>query len=434
MEWAYASILILGGLFVLLIIGMPIAFALGLVSVVTIFISGGHPIMSSIAAIPWGLVNSFVITAAPLFILMSEIVAMSGQADTIFSSLEKWIGNVPGSLLIVSIGACTIFGAVSGTGIGVAAIVGLIAIPEMLKRGYNRQLATSTVAASSALGMLIPPSMPFIFYGIITETSIGKLFIAGIFPGLLVALMFSIYIFFYAKIRPQIVPASQSYTWREKFASLKSSGNWAVLSLVALMIGGIYFGMFTPTEAAGVGCTAAVIIALAYKKLNLKKFLGALSNATKVGCMCLLISMGALLFSYALCLYNIPQELAKWVVSMQLSKWLVFTFIMVGFLALGMFFDVVSCILISMPILFPIVQTLGFDPIWFGVVVMVNMLCAVVTPPVGLCVYVVKGITPGDFSVMEIFKGVTPFIIIDALVIVILCVFPEVATFLPNNM
>ena len=419
--------IIIGVLLSALLVGMPVGFALGGITLFGLTMFVGQTTLPALANITWGAVNEFVLTAVPLFLLMSEVISFTGMGKDVYEALEKWLGRLPGGLAIASVLACAIFGAVSGTGVGVAAIVGGMAIPEMLRRGYSHKLAAGSVASASALGMVIPPSLPLIVYGVVTELSVGKLFMAGILPGLLVALLYCIYITVIAKNNVSTEQQSQRYTWKEKFAAL-----WKVLPLVILILlvlGGIYVGFTTPTESAGVGAIGAMIIAAIYGKLNLSNVLTAVKNATRTSAMILTILMGAMLFGYLLGILQIPQVVSTWVVGLDVSRWVVFAILMLVYVFLGMFLEVTSIILITIPIVYPIITALNFDPIWFAIVLMINMCAAVVTPPVGLCAYVVKNAAP-EIELSTIFKSVLPYLVLDGVAILILIIFPQIVTFL----
>ncbi len=410
-----------------LIIGMPVGFALGGITLLGLALFVGPATLPAIANITWGAVNEFVLTAVPLFLLMSEVISFTGMGKDVYEALEKWLGRLPGGLAIASVLACAIFGAVSGTGVGVAAIVGGMAIPEMLRRGYSHKLAAGSVASASALGMVIPPSLPLIVYGVVAELSVGKLFMAGILPGIMVAVLYCVYILIISKNNINKDFHAQKYTWKEKFVSL-----WKVLPLIILILlvlGGIYVGFTTPTESAGVGAVGAMIIAAMYGKLNRNNILTAIKNATKTSAMILTILMGAMLFGYLLGILQIPQVVSTWVVSLDVSRWVVFVILMFVYLLLGMFLEVTSIILITIPIVYPIIIALNFDPIWFAIVLMINMCAAVVTPPVGLCAYVVKNAAP-EIQLSTIFKSVIPYLVLDGVAIIIMIIFPQLTNLL----
>jgi C4-dicarboxylate transporter, DctM subunit len=429
MSWGIISLVILCILLLLIFTGVPIGFALGATSLFGLILFVGPSSLSSIPNVTWGAVNEFVLTAVPLFLLMSEIITFTGIGKDMFEALQKWTSKIPGGLAISSIIACAIFGAVSGTGVGVAAVVGILAIPEMAKRGYNPLISTGSIAGASALGMVIPPSLPLILYGVVTELSVGDLFIAGVIPGLLLMTLYSVYVFFAArKINRNSNQVVETYTLSEKLKALLNV--LPILTLIIVIIGGIYIGIMTPTEAAGVGVFLSLVIAAIYRKLTLKNLWTALINATKMSAMVFIILIGAMLFGYLLGTTQIPQNLSNWIISLDASRWVIFSILMIVFLFLGMFLEVTSIVLITLPIVYPIITGLGFDPIWFAIVLMVNMCAAVVSPPVGLVSYVVKKAAGDSVPLNTVFKGIIPFVIIDLFVIVLLCIFPEIALFL----
>lgn len=437
-------------LLVLIFLSVPIAFALVASSLAGIVLFADLGVLMALPNIAWSATNVFVLTAAPLFILMSEVIVFTGIGKDLFDAIQKWVGRLPGGLAVTTVIACAIFGAVSGTGVGVAAVVGGVAIPEMLRRGgvYDHGLATGTVASSSALGMLIPPSLPLIIYGVVTETAIADLFIAGIMPGLVVTALFSLWIVASSWLRMRRDPAVATvpsagwrahivapsepavaalqdemphYGWRERILALRQM--LPVVILVVLVIGSIYAGIATPTEAAGVGTVGAFVLAAFYRRLTWTSALNAIRNATRTTAMLMFIVIGAMLFGYVLSMLQVPQSVSSWVLEMEMSRWWVFLAIMLAFLLLGMFLDVGSVILVSVPVIMPTVLALGFDPVWFGIVMMVNLCLAVVTPPVGLCIYVVKNVVP-EVTVSTIVRGSTPFLLLYLTVIAILCAYP----------
>lgn len=422
MDWLLPSLSILAALIAALMVGVPIAFALGGISVLGILVFLDPSALSAISNITWGSSNEFVLTAVPLFLFMSEVILFTGIGADLFSAMGKWFGRLPGGLAVGSVISCAIFGAVSGTGVGVAAIVGGIAIPEMLKAGYKEEMATGSVASASAIGMVIPPSLPFIIYGVVTHVSVGKLFIAGILPGLLITGLYVLYIIWSSRKDKNVTLTA--YTWKEKFQSLIKVA--PVLVLIIITIGSIYAGLATPTEAAGIGAFGALVIAAAFGRLNRKNLLAALRKAGRGSSMVLLITLGAMLFGYLLTSLQIPQALSTWVISIGVSRWVVFTILMIAYIFLGMFLEAVSVILITMPIVYPIIIAFNFDPIWFAVVLIINMCIAVVTPPVGLCTYVVKGVAP-QVAISTIVRGTIPFLVLDVVAILLLVFFPQIA-------
>ena len=425
MAWLYQSIFILVVLMSGLLIGLPIAFSIGLTTLLGITIFQNPNAISALANIAWASSNNFTLTAVPLFLLMSEVIMYTGIGKDMFKTMEKWFGRLPGGLAVGTSVSSAIFGAISGNAMAIAAIVGGTAIPEMRKAGYSNKLACGSVAASSTLGFLIPPSLPMITYGVITETSVGRLFIAGIIPGIVLCLLFIVYIIFSSGREKNLTFVK--YSMAEKIASLVKI--LPVILLIVLVIGSIYGGFATPTEAAGIGAIGAIVIAALMRRLKLKDLFHALRNSCRTCAMVVIIILNAQVFAYLLTSLRLPMMLSEFILGMGLSKWVVFFVIQLAYVFLGMFFDAGSIFLLTMPILFPIATSMGFDAIWFCIVCICNLCVAVITPPVGLVTYVVKGLAP-DVSISEIVKGAFPFLVIDVLMIVVLCVCPWMTSIL----
>ncbi len=414
------------GLMALLLLGVPVAFALGMVSVVALYLTQGLGGLSAVSDIAWGTTSEFLLVAIPLFILMSELISVSGVGKDLFSGVERWTGWLPGGVAMSAIVASAIFGAVSGTAVGVAAVIAGVAIPEMLRRNYSPEMASGAVAAASGLGMVIPPSLPIIIYGVVTETSVTTLFAKSVVPGIFVTALCCLYVLV------------QTLRESKKGRVLASGGEDISLGrslmlagptmlLIVLVLGSIYKGIATPTEAAAVGVFGALGLVVYKGALSVKVLLTTLDRTVKTSVMLLSILFTAMLFSYMLSSLEIPQALAEKVIDAELSGWMFFFVVMVLLFFLGMFLDVVSVILIAVPIVFPTLQAYGFDPVWFGVVLMVNMCFAVVTPPVGLCLYVVRDSVKG-LTLGQVVRGTTPFLFLFAFAILAMSVFPAIVT------
>lgn len=415
---------------VLLILGVPVAFALGLSSLIGIVYVGGFSASHAMADIIWGTASEFILVAIPLFVLMSEIINVSGVGKDLFRSVDKWIGQLPGGIAMSAIVAGAIFGAVSGTAVGVAAVIGAVAIPEMLKRNYSPEVASGTVAASSGLGMVIPPSLPLIMYGIVTETSIAELFSKAIIPGIVITAMFCIYIMLIALFgKSKKDTGTPVKVHKEEDISFLKSIALAgpIILLIVAVIGSIYNGIATPTEAAAIGVVGAVIIAAYKGSLSFTNLFAALTKATKTSGMLLAILAAAMVFSYALSNAQVPQKVAEMVIAADLSAWTFFIIVMIMLFFMGMLLDAISLVIIAVPIVFPTIIMFGFDPVWFGIIIMVNMCFAVITPPVGLSLYVVRDSVPG-LKLSQVVRGTMPFIGIYVLAIVVLSVFPSLVT------
>ena len=433
MSWGLTALIIVVLLLIFITIGTPVSFALGSTSLLGILVFIGPSALGSISSVAWASTNNFILTAVPLFFLMSEIITRSGVGRDLFDGIQKITQGISGGLAIATVIACALFGAVSGTGVGVAAMVGVIAIPEMLKRGYSTRIAAGSVAGASALGQIIPPSIPLILYAVVTEHSVGDLFIAGIVPGILLATLYAVYIMIATKMENK-----KELSHDRKFDEITVSvlerikalvQTLPVVTLIAVIIGGIYTGIMTPTEAAGVGVLMSLIIAALYRRLTIQNVWSALTNATKTSSMVLLIIIASTLFGYLLASAQIPQQLSNWVTAIDASRWFVLAILIFVLVILGMFLDGGSIVLIAMPIFYPIITILGFDPIWFAIILMITLCIGVVSPPVGLVSYVVKDLTP-EASMPEVFKASVPYIIINLAVIILLSIFPEIVTFL----
>ncbi len=419
--------------------GMPIAFALGAVSVLITIMFMGPTQLNMLAELLYSGTDNFGLLAIPLFIFMGIIVASTRAGTDLYECFHKWLHKVPGGLGMANIVSCAVFAALTGSSPATAAAIGSTGIPELRKRGYDPSLACGIITAGGTLGILIPPSVTMIVYGIATETSIGKLFIAGIFPGILITTLFSLWILFvYNKKlkRESTNMESEShfvnYTLAEK---LKASVRiLPFLLIIVLVLISLYGGWATPSEAAGVGAFLIMLIAMAiYKAYQPHQMKSILMRTLKESTMIMMIVAMSFLFSSVLTELYITQAVAHSMVKLHVSRWVIMFFINVMLLVIGCFLPPVAAILILAPILHPVVVGLGFDPIWFGVVMTVNLEVGLITPPVGLNLYVVQGIAP-DVSIDEVLKGSFPFVIILLVSIVIISIFPELATWLPKKM
>lgn len=410
----------------LLVIGMPVAFTLFVAGILGIIQFVDVSFLSQVPVIAYKTLDSYVLTSVPLYILMSQIMLTGRVGSGLFELGSKWMGHLPGGLGIATIFACAIFAAISGSSVATAVTIGAMAIPEMLKRGYDRKLVVGSVAAGGTLGILIPPSIPMILYGTITDESVGKLFMSGVVPGALLTVLFICYIVFGSWDKPREPRSSHA----EKMKSLREN-IWG-LFLPVIIIGGIYTGIFTPTEAAAVGTVYALAITFfVYRSVTIQDMPAILRATIKTSCMIFSIMIGAMLFGYILTILQVPQALMRLVTEGDLNRWIVMLGINIMLLILGCVLETVSIILITLPMLYPIIKALGFDPIWFNVVLLINMELALITPPVGMNLFVIKGISE-DSSIQDIIAGAAPFAAIMVFEILLLCFVPEIATWLPS--
>lgn len=414
----------------LMVLGMPIAFTMVLVGFLGISyltsLDGGLFLLSDSFYYQF---TSYTMLVVPLFVFMGEIAFHSGISKRIYKTAHTWLGFIPGGLAVATIGACAGFAAICGSSTATAATMGIVSLPEMKKHKYDPAFATGTVAAGGTLGILIPPSVVLIIYGIQTELSIGKLFIAGILPGLILSALFTLIILIMCIVKPSLGSPAPKSTFNEKLKSL--SGTFEMLLLFFLVIGGILFGWFTPTEAAGIGAAGAIVIGIIKRSLSWEGFKKALLGTTRTSSMVLLILAGAMIFSKFLTHSGLPQALAAWVGGLNASPYIILLCIMGIYLIGGCVMDPLSFLIITINIFFPMVLKAGFDPIWFGVIIVILLEAGAITPPVGLNVYVIKGIAH-DVDLHTIFKGIFPFLSAMILGLIILIMFPDIVLFLPG--
>jgi len=411
--------------------GVSVALGLLIVSTGFIMIFDGMRSLELLPEILFGKLDNFALLSIPMFIIMGSSIASTRAGADLYEALERWLTRVPGGLVISNLGACALFAAMSGSSPATCAAIGKMGIPEMRKRGYPDGVAAGSIAAGGTLGILIPPSVTMIVYGIATETSIGRLFLAGVIPGLLLVTLFMAWSL-YATWRSgdQELLASVSYTWKEKFEILPR-----VLPFLFIIVGvlyAMYGGVATPSETAAVGALLCMIIAMViYKLWNPRDLWVVLRDSTKESVMILFIIAAAGVFSYMLSSLYITQSIAYWIGTLDVNPWVLMGFVNVFLLIAGFFLPPVAVILMAAPILLPIITTAGFDPIWFAVVLTINMEIGLISPPVGLNLYVINGIAP-DISLKTILMGSLPFVGCMVVAILMLCFFPGLATWLPD--
>jgi len=415
----------------LIVIRASIFVALGLSGVVGLFALGGF---AELELLPLALVTqlqNYTLVAAPLYILLGEVLAVSGVGRDLFGTAYRWFNRVPGGLGVSAIGSSTMFGAMSGVSISSVAVIGRMAVPEMLDRGYKPAFASGSVAASGALAMLIPPSLMFLLYSSITGENVAALFAGGIAPGLLLAALMACYVVVRARLAPHNAPNhGERFSWGERLRSLRRI--LPALLLIALVLGSIYTGLATPTEAAAVGALLSfVIVGVFYRNLTWSSCRRILISTVQVSATILAIVGAAFVFTQMLVLADVPATVSEFVVGLDVSPYVVIAGIMLVLVVLGCLVDAASLLLVVTPILVPAIEELGFDPLWFGVLLVVNLEMAVITPPVGLNLYTMKSVVP-QLDLKDIFRGVLPYLLIVTLVLIALIVFPGLATFLPE--
>ena len=419
-------------LLVLLVVGVPIGFARAFTGILGLWIvEGAAPAMAHAALVPWEHGRDFIFVAIPLFVLMGQLFYHAGLAGDLYRGLRSWVGRVPGGLAISSVFACGGFGAVTGSSIATVATMGTIVMPEMRRFDYDSRMATGALAASGTLGILIPPSLIFIFYGVMTETSIGALFIAGIVPGVVTALMFATIIFARCVLNPSLGPRGPRAGARERLTALVRLG--PVAALFVLIIGGIYAGIFTPTEAAGIGCAGVLAMALVRRKLSLATIGAALRGSALISAMIFTIIVGGYVVARFLAVTGLTDMLVDLIIAAELGRIGFLLMLIALYFVLGAMLDVFGMLVLTIPFIFPVVGELGIDPIWFGVFVVVMAELALITPPIGANVFVMRRVAP-DVPMEAIFRGVLPFVIGELAVLALLILYPELALWLVGRM
>lgn len=415
---------------ILLLVGIPVGFSLAIAGTVgMLFTMGIEKVFVTLPTLLYGSLNNFVLIAIPLYVLMGNIIIHGKLSDEIYDTLNEFVGHFHGGLAIITVLFCTIFAAISGSSVATAATVGMIVLPEMLRLRYKRDFVFGLTAAGGTLGIMIPPSLNMIIYGALTEVSVGKLFIAGVIPGLILGGLFLLYAVIYSRIKGY--KSAYRSSWKRKLISLKNS--FFSLLIIPVIMVGIYTGIFTPTEAAGVGAIYALVVAVLKKKFGWQSFYVTLIETLKTSCMVLIIIVGAMIFGYVVTVLQFPQQVVAFIMGHNVTsfQFLVGVFFLILFL--GCFVECVTIMVIMTPLLYPIVLNLKIDPIWFGVFLTINMELALVTPPVGLNLFVINTIVP-DSKLEEVYKGVWPFIVIMILSVMIYYFFPGTATWLPSLM
>lgn len=428
MDPSTIALLAVGVMLLIVALGVPIGFSLAIVGTAGFwYMVGLKPAITLIYVHSLAQSQNIVFIALPLFILMGQLVHHSRIAADMYDCVQKWFGRMPGGLAITSVAGCAAFGAVTGSSVAAVATIAPMAMPEMRRYKYNPQLATGAIASAGTLAMLIPPSIVMVAYGVWTETSVGHLFIAGIIPGIILASMYCLYIYVLCRIKPEMGPVGPSYSWSEKFASLRKL--LPLVSIFALVLGGIYFGVFTPTEAAGVGVSGVLLVSIIMGRFRWAGVRQALMDSVRTAAMIFVIVIGGHVIAAFLNVTGTTDTLIQWVASLEVSRYVIIAIFVLVYLVLGAILDVWAMLILTLPFVFPVVVSLGFDPVWFGVFIVIMVEIALITPPIGFNVYVMHNLAP-EVPLIDIFKGVAPFVIISLVFVALLTAFPEIALFL----
>jgi C4-dicarboxylate transporter DctM subunit len=415
---------------------MPVAYVMTLIGFlgfsVMISVPGGLALLSRNI---YEVFASYGLTTIPLFILMGQLAFNSGISRRIYSTAYRFLGSTRGGLAMATVTACTAFGAVCGSSPATAATMATVGLPEMKRYNYADELAAGSVASGGGLGMIMPPSVVLIVYGVLTEQSIGKLFVAGIIPAILVTLLFIGAIYIRCTLAPEQGPPGERFTWRQKLRSLTHLGE--TLAVFVLVMGGLFIGLFTPTEAAGVGVFGVFVVSLINRQLTWPGFVKSLYETLRTSCMVMLLIAGATVFGKFLAVTRIPFNIASWIGGFDLPPFMILAMVVIVYFIGGCFMDALALVMLTIPIFFPVVTSLGYDPIWFGIIIVMVTEMGVITPPVGINVYVVYGVAQtvvGGIPLESIFKGILPFLLAVIVGLIIMMIFPQIILFLPNLM
>ncbi|MBI2321087.1 MAG: TRAP transporter large permease [Chloroflexi bacterium] len=429
LSWAGMLVVI-----ILVVLGMPIAFVTALVGLVgTIILRGFAPAGTVVGGVPWSETANYPLIVIPFFIMMVYFASYARITTDLYWAARSWFGHLPGGLAIATTWGTALWSAISGSSTATAAVMGRLAVPEMLKYGYDRRLATGCVAAGAAMDALIPPSVVMIIYGIFTETSIGQLLIAGFIPGFMEAFSFALLIYVMAKRNPALAPPGPRSTWGQRFGAIFLSGNWAFLIIFALVFGGIYSGWFTPTEAGGIGAFLTLLTALALRRLSWRNLVDSLQDTGRITVMLFAIIAGVLVFMHFLGFTGFTKTMTEAILGLDVPPLVILIGFLLIYLLLGMFMDAIGMMALTLPLFHPIAQALGFNDIWFGILVVKMIEIGLITPPVGLNVYVMKGTVP-QVPTHEIFRGTMPFLAVQVANTVLILLVPGIVLWLPSTM
>jgi C4-dicarboxylate transporter DctM subunit len=418
----------------LLVLGVPVAVSMGVVGVVGMFAVGGAPLaMTQLQTLPYLLAADYVFAVVPLFVLMGALVTVGGLAGELYDAAERWLRHVRGGLFLTTICASTAFGAASGSSIVNASAFTRIALPEMLRHGYSKQLSSACITSVGTIAAMIPPSVSMVIYCLITEQSLGRLMLAGVVPGLMSATLYLVMTKSYVAIRPSLAPdPGPRVSLRERVIGLK--GVWVVVALFLLIMGGIYFGVFSPSSAGAVGAAGTLLVVVLRRRLTIPSFWEALRSTASTTGILFAIIIGGLLLSRMLVSTGAINELIDGIQSVSPSPWLVLAVTIVIYLVLGCFVDSASMMIVTLPFLFPLAQAANIDPIWYGILIIQLIEISTITPPVGMNLFATVAAAEGQVSIDDVLRGILPFVVLNMLILGILVAFPELALWLPSQM
>ncbi|PWA08768.1 TRAP transporter large permease [Pueribacillus theae] len=434
MSISIVGLIVIIAVFVLMFLRIPIAIAMGIPACIGIlYLRDWNTLLSVLDTTVWQNSYSYTLTTIPLFVLMGQLIYSSGISNELFTAFRNWLSKLRGGLAMATIGSSAMFAAASGSSLATTGTIGVMASKEMLKAGYAKSLTGGSIAAGGTLGILIPPSTMMIIYGMMTEQSIGRLLIAGILPGIILTFLFMLTIYVSSLIKPDLVSKTneENITWKERFNSLKST-IWIIL-LFIVVIGGIYAGIFTATESAGAGALGAFIIALIRRKLTIKKLNEAIFETVKTTGFIFAIVIGAFILNYVLTITRLPHLISDFMFSKDLSPTMLFILIVIMYIILGAIMDTLSMVVVTIPIILPLIEAMGFDLIWFGVIIVLVVEMGLISPPVGMNCFVLNGVVK-ELELKDIFKGALIFMIPILVLVALLYVFPEIALYLPNTL
>jgi tripartite ATP-independent transporter DctM subunit len=416
---------------VLILMGTNLAFTLVIAGLIGFTLVGGWTAsLANLAILPFERMTNYSFTVFPMFMLMGSLVSYGGIGDEAYKMAKAWFGHVKGGLAVATIGACGLFAAVQGTSLAGSLVMGKVSYPEMRKAGYSMPLAAGVISVGGTLGILIPPSMGFIMIGIMADMNIGQLFMAGIIPGVIVCALYMTTIFLFCKFRPSLAPTLPKAPWKERWGSVRLT--WPVVALFLLVMGGIYGGVFTATEAGAIGAFGAFVIAIVKRKLTRQAFANSLWDTAKMMGMIIAVLAGVFIFNAFLAITQLPTVISDFMIGLPFSRWFVLIIILVFYIILGMFFDVLSILILTIPILYPAIQAMGFDLIWYSVIMVRIIEMGEISPPFGINLFGLKGVI--DAPLGQIYRGVIPFLIADVVSLIIFCCFPVLSTYLPYTM